>query len=138
MLIGALKASRPKILIFLLVIITITVISGTLLYMVEDYETGFTSIPRSVYWAIVTITTVGYGDIYPQTIIGQTLASVIMILGYAIIAVPTGIFGAELIQQNSPSKKQVQCRGCGKSTHLLDSKFCDHCGSELPVTELKI
>src|SRR5687768_14720560 len=94
----ALKASQHKIIVFLLVVLTSVIIVGALMYVVEGPEYGFTSIPTSIYWAIVTMTTVGYGDIAPQTALGQTLASVVMILGYGIIAVPTGIVSAEMVQ----------------------------------------
>jgi voltage-gated potassium channel len=99
----ALKASQHKITVFLLTILTSVIIAGTIMFMVEGPENGFTSIPRSIYWAIVTMTTVGYGDIAPHTTLGQTIASFIMILGYGIIAVPTGIVSAEMIQlRNNP------------------------------------
>ena len=135
MLINALKAARPKIVIFFLVVVTITVIVGTLLYMLEDKSAGFTSIPRSVYWAIVTITTVGYGDIAPETILGQTLASIMMILGYAIIAIPTGIFGAELIKANGPKTKDVPCTKCGFTPHDTRARHCQLCGTALPISQ---
>ena len=133
MLIDTLKAARPKIIIFFVVVITITVIVGTLLYMLEDEASGFTSIPRSVYWAIVTITTVGYGDIAPETIMGQILASVMMILGYAIIAIPTGIFGAELIKANGLKTKDVPCTKCGFTPHETRARHCQLCGTVLPI-----
>jgi len=95
-LVIAMKQSRHKIIIFLEVVITLVIIMGSLMYLIEGPENGFTSIPRSIYWAIITLTTVGYGDIVPQTVLGQALASVIMIIGYAIIAVPTGIISVEM------------------------------------------
>ena len=128
----ALVSSRPKILVFLLAIMTIVTIMGTIIYMIEDPKDGFTSIPRSIYWAIVTLTTVGYGDIAPQTVLGQFFASIIMIMGYAIIAVPTGIVTAEIAR--TPSKDQINtqsCPNCSKEGHDSDADFCKFCGSEL-------
>ena len=129
-LVAALKASRHKITVFLGAVFTIVVIMGTMMYMIEGGDNGFTSIPRSVYWAIVTLTTVGYGDIAPQTVLGQTLASVIMIMGYAIIAVPTGIVTAELtVAKNRQSK--VKCGKCGMENHAADALFCHKCGNQI-------
>lgn len=125
----ALVASRRKIMVFLLAVLTIVVIFGTVMYLVESPEAGFTSIPRSIYWTIVTLTTVGYGDIAPQTTIGQMIASMIMILGYSIIAVPTGIVGAELAKSTKPGKECMTCHATG---HLGDARFCRRCGAELP------
>ena len=128
-LVAALKSSRHKITVFLGAVFTIVVIMGTMMYMIEGGDNGFTSIPRSVYWAIVTLTTVGYGDIAPQTVLGQTLASVIMIMGYAIIAVPTGIVTAELTVQKHRSK--VKCSKCGMENHAPEALFCHKCGNQL-------
>ena len=128
-LVAALKSSRHKITVFLGAVFTIVVIMGTMMYMIEGGDNGFTSIPRSVYWAIVTLTTVGYGDIAPQTVLGQTLASVIMIMGYAIIAVPTGIVTAELTVQRRRSK--VKCSKCGIENHAPEAVFCHKCGNQL-------
>jgi voltage-gated potassium channel len=108
---SALNNSRRKIMVFLFAVVTLVILLGSLMYMIEGPENGYTSIPVSVYWAIVTLTTVGYGDISPQTPVGQLLASVIMILGYAIIAVPTGIVSAEFIK----SEPSGVCPHCGKS-----------------------
>lgn len=116
--------------VFLLAVLTIVVIFGTVMYLVESPEAGFTSIPRSIYWTIVTLTTVGYGDIAPQTTIGQMIASMIMILGYSIIAVPTGIVGVELAKSANPGKECMTCHATG---HLGDARFCRRCGAELPV-----
>lgn len=124
----ALKASRHKIVVFIGAVITIVMIMGTMMYMVEGGENGFTSIPRSVYWAIVTLTTVGYGDIAPQTVLGQTLASALMILGYAIIAVPTGIVTAELTKTSRDIKK---CPECNENGHEHDAVHCKYCGKAL-------
>lgn len=129
-LIRALKASRPKIVVFLFALLSLTFILGTMMYLIETPENGFTSIPRSIYWAIVTLTTVGYGDIAPQTVLGQTLASFIMIIGYAIIAVPTGIVGAEIAKSNLNNNTQ-SCPHCSLEGHEDDAKFCKFCGEKL-------
>lgn len=132
----ALKHSTPKIIVFLVGVISLTIILGTLMYLFEGSQKGgFTSIPKSVYWAIVTLTTVGYGDITPQTFMGQIISSVIMILGYAIIAVPTGIVSGEFIQESKYKKeyaKQV-CRDCGETDHARDANYCRKCGGELMI-----
>lgn len=135
----ALLLSRAKILVFLFFVLIVSVLAGTLMYIIEGEESGFTSIPRSVYWAIVTLTTVGYGDISPATPIGQFLASFLMILGYGIIAVPTGIVGVEY--SLSRNKKEMGdgyvhmntqvCRDCGASKHRDDADYCRKCGSAL-------
>ena len=127
----ALKASRRKITVFLLGVLATTVVFGTLMYMVETPEAGFTSIPRSIYWAIVTLTTVGYGDIAPQTVLGQVLASFIMILGYGIIAVPTGIVSAEMVRTNNDPG--MECMSCHATGHLEDAKYCRKCGAAMPI-----
>jgi len=129
----ALVASRHKITVFMWVVLTIVIIMGTMMYMIEGGQNGFTSIPRSVYWAIVTLTTVGYGDIAPQTVTGQILASIIMILGYAIIAVPTGIVTAEITQQQIKSRVIQDCKKCGFNNHAPDAVFCKRCGTILEV-----
>jgi voltage-gated potassium channel len=126
----ALNASRHKIIVFLGSVLTVVMITGTAMYMIEGGENGFTSIPVSMYWAIVTLTTVGYGDIAPQTVIGQALASFIMVMGYAIIAVPTGIVTAELTKDNAERKK-VKCPNCHQTGHEAVSHFCKFCGTEL-------
>jgi voltage-gated potassium channel len=111
---------------------TLVVVIGALMYAVEGAEHGFTSIPRSVYWAVVTLTTVGYGDISPKTAIGQTLASLVMILGYGIIAVPTGIVTAELTRGARAATVSGQaCPACGAEGHDADARFCRHCGAAL-------
>jgi voltage-gated potassium channel len=128
----ALKSSRHKIIVFLVTVLTSVIIAGTLMYLIEGPEHGFTSIPKSVYWAIVTMTTVGYGDIAPQTALGQTLASFIMILGYGIIAVPTGIVSAEMVSQKHKEKITTQvCPNCLKEGHDVDAVHCKFCGSHL-------
>ncbi len=125
----ALKSSLYKITVFLVVILSIVMIIGTMMYLIEDGKNGFTSIPRCIYWAIVTITTVGYGDIAPTTILGQTFAAILMLLGYVIIAVPTGIVTSEINSQNKTSTKEiVHCPNC--ETALLDPEqdYCHSCG----------
>ena len=124
----ALIASRGKIAVFLFAVLTLIVIIGAVMYVIEGPENGFTSIPFSMYWAIVTMTTVGYGDISPQTTIGQIFASFVMIMGYAIIAVPTGIVSVEIADVTKKSSAQV-CPGCFKEGHDLDAKYCKYCGS---------
>ncbi len=131
LLMKALVNSRRKIGIFLVAVLTVVVIVGSLMYVIEGEEHGFTSIPRSVYWAIVTITTVGYGDISPQTPLGQLLAAFLMILAYSIIAVPTGIITAELGLETAQRKNQRSCTACGNKRHDADALFCQQCGGRL-------
>jgi len=128
-LVIALKNSRHKIVVFLEVILTLVVIVGSLMYLIEGPEHGFSSIPRGIYWAIVTLTTVGYGDIAPNTVFGQALASVIMIIGYAIIAVPTGIISVEMARASQDNKKE--CEHCDCKDHEDDAKYCKDCGKKL-------
>ena len=131
LLVKALVASRRKIFIFLFSVMNIVIILGSVMYLVEGEASGFDSIPRSIYWAIVTLTTVGYGDISPITNLGQAIAAVIMITGYSIIAVPTGIVTAELVfAENVPGKKE--CIVCGIGDLNDDAKFCSSCGAKLP------
>jgi voltage-gated potassium channel len=128
----ALRNSIPKIIVFLVAVFTITIIMGTVMYIVEGTENGFTSIPRSIYWCIVTLTTVGYGDIAPNTTLGQTIASFIMIMGYGIIAVPTGIVTSELTKsKNMINVNNHACKSCGGEGHDPDAKHCKHCGHVL-------
>jgi voltage-gated potassium channel len=129
-LMKALRASSRKITVFLFTVLTLVIILGSLMYLIEGAEHGFTSIPRSIYWAIVTLTTVGYGDISPQTNIGQLLASFIMILGYSIIVVPTGIVTVEL-SQVSGKKTTRSCKECSAEGHDIDAAFCKYCGAKL-------
>lgn len=126
----ALQASRYKITVFLLTVLTLVVIMGSIMHLVEGPQNGFTSIPISIYWAVVTLTTVGYGDISPKTPLGQMISSALMIVGYGIIAVPTGIVTAELTRFNRPVIKR--CEGCGLETHDPDAAFCKRCGASLP------
>ena len=127
----AVMASTPKIIVFFGVIVSVVLIMGTLMFIVEGPENGYTSIPRSIYWAIVTLTTVGYGDIAPQTVLGQSLASLLMILGYAIIAVPTGIVTAELTMAQKFHDNTETCPSCMRTGHDRDAKFCRICGGSL-------
>ncbi len=131
MLVTALKASGRKISIFLFFVLTIVVIIGSLMYMIEGHENGFTSIPRGVYWAIVTLTTVGYGDISPNTAIGQALAAVVMILGYGIIAVPTGIVTFEMAGAFEREVTTTSCPECTSEGHDKDAEHCKYCGAKL-------
>ena len=128
-LIIALRASKAKIAVFLFFMVIVCIILGTVMYMVEGEENGFTSIPRSVYWAIVTLTTVGFGDIAPQTPLGQLIASVIMILGYGVIAIPTGIVSSEISKSSKKIDDNTQsCPNCLKEEHKNNSDFCYNCG----------
>ncbi|MCF7847616.1 MAG: ion transporter [Kiritimatiellales bacterium] len=131
LLLNALIASRRKIGIFLVTVMTIVVIVGSLMYVIEGPDHGFTSIPKSVYWAIVTLSTVGYGDILPQTPVGQTLAAFLMILAYSIIAVPTGIITAELGLAVAQQKNTRKCNACGNVRHDADAVHCKQCGAKL-------
>lgn len=128
----AMVSSKRKIMVFLLAVVMVTVVMGTLMFMIEGGEpdSGFTSIPTSIYWAIVTLTTVGYGDISPITTLGQVVASAIMILGYAIIAVPTGIVTAELAKPQVIENTQ-NCSNCGEDDHLNKADYCHSCGERL-------
>lgn len=130
----ALKNSRRKILVFIGGVLSIVLIAGTFMYLIEGPENGYTSIPVSMYWAIVTLTTVGYGDISPHTVVGQFLASVLMLLGYAIIAVPTGIVTAEFTKASSQKLDAPHrvCDNCFLEQHDKDAVHCKRCGNKLP------
>ena len=135
-LIRALRASRTKIFIFVFFMLIISVLLGTLMYLIEGPENGFHSIPHSVYWTIVTLTTVGYGDVSPGTGLGQFIASLVMIIGYGIIAVPTGIVTAEFAtdsskNKNPPSKTDRECMECHAITEDAEAVFCSRCGCHL-------
>ncbi|MEO0557162.1 MAG: ion transporter [Bacteroidota bacterium] len=153
----ALLASRRKISIFIFVVITVVTVMGSLMYLIEGGENGFDSIPRSVYWAVVTLTTVGYGDISPQTPLGQTLALLIMIMGYGIIAVPTGIVTAEIGRDQADRSASQRfaaaraalaasedtlapdaCPACGLRGHAPDARFCRRCGSSLAWPDVPV
>jgi voltage-gated potassium channel len=128
---GALRASGPKITVFLWTILTLVLVVSSLMYVIEGEENGFTSVPRSIYWAIVTMTTVGYGDVAPHTVLGQTLAAALMIMGYGIIAVPTGIVSVELAHATRHPISTQACASCSAEGHDHDAKFCKYCGAEL-------
>jgi voltage-gated potassium channel len=136
MLFGALVNARRKIFIFMFAVFNLVIVFGTLMFIIEGPENGFNNIPTSIYWAIVTITTVGYGDIAPHTPLGQGIAALAMICGYAIIAVPTGIIGAELMQEfqmrDSPSShRKSECPHCQAKNHQTDATYCRLCGELL-------
>ncbi|GAB1856010.1 ion transporter [Flavobacteriaceae bacterium MHTCC 0001] len=140
LLISAIKASRAKISVFLFAVLILCIICGTLMYLIEGEASGFTSIPISVYWCIVTLTTVGFGDIHPITPLGQFIAALIMILGYGIIAVPTGIVSAEYTAQGKknnantkPDLNSQSCENCLASGHRDNAKYCYNCGEKLHV-----
>lgn len=134
LLVNALLASRLKIIIFLFTISTLLVVFGATMYLIEGPENGFTNIPVSIYWSVVTLTTVGFGDITPKTDLGRAISAIVMVTGYAIIAVPTAIFTAELSQemkrQNACADTQI-CRRCRKSQHEPDANYCRICGEAL-------
>ncbi|MEY4640254.1 MAG: hypothetical protein RLZZ227_248 [Pseudomonadota bacterium] len=138
-LVRALMSARRKILVFLFCVVILNVIFGSLMYVIEGPANGFTSIPVGIYWAIVTMTTVGYGDISPHTGFGRLLASVAMIAGYAIIAVPTGIVSSELMNEFQNKNRQTErdftvvCEGCGRRGHDRDAHHCKQCGATLPL-----
>ena len=130
----AIDASKEKILVFIYFVLISTIIIGSVMYLVEGKESGFTSIPMGIYWTIVTLTTVGYGDISPQTPLGQFIAAFVMILGYGIIAVPTGIVTAEFAKKsmnNNAVNSKRTCKKCQSQVHFDSAKFCYQCGTEL-------
>lgn len=130
-LVKALKSSGRKVAVFLFTVLLLVVIFGSLMYVIEGEEHGFINIPTSIYWAIVTLTTVGYGDVSPQTGLGQMIASIIMILGYSIIAVPTGIVSVEMAQAYKVSLSTQACPQCSHEGHDEDAKYCKNCGAHL-------
>ncbi|MBE7555709.1 MAG: ion transporter [Anaerolineales bacterium] len=130
-LIRALRASRYKITVFLLTVVTLVIIIGAVMYVVEGEANGFTDIPTSIYWAVVTLTTVGYGDVAPRTVLGQAIASVVMLLGYGIIAVPTGIVTIELARASQPGVSTQVCPACAAEGHDADAVYCKYCGTHL-------
>lgn len=129
----SLKASREKIVVFLIFVLLLVTIMGSMMYIIEaGTDSGFTSIPVSIYWAIVTLTTVGYGDIAPGTWLGQFIAALVMIMGYAVIAVPTGIVSAEFIEQRKiAALDRTPCDRCGKNEHEQNARYCSRCGERL-------
>lgn len=132
-LMSALRASKPKITVFVVAVLSIVTVTGTLMYQIEGAENGFTSIPKSIYWAIVTLTTVGYGDIAPKTILGQFFASALMVTGYAIIAIPTGIVTAELTAKVKQKITTESCPECSLEGHDADADYCKYCGALLNI-----
>jgi len=131
-LIASLWASRVKIGVFLFAVVILCIIFGTIMYLVEGESNGFTSIPKGIYWSIVTLTTVGYGDIAPVTPLGRFIAAIIMIMGYGIIAVPTGIVSSEMTnQQRNPDTNTQACSNCMTDTHLDNAIYCHKCGNKL-------
>lgn len=137
-LLRSLYFARRKIFIFFSTVTVLVTIFGSLVFVIEGPEHGFTSIPQSIYWAIVTITTVGYGDLVPQTALGKTIASLTMLLGYSIIAVPTGIISAHMQDEMNSHKELVKCPNCSLSGHDSDSLYCKHCGSLLPDPDKRV
>ncbi|MCK7597003.1 ion transporter [Microbulbifer sp. CAU 1566] len=131
LLMRSLWQARRRILVFYASVLVICIIFGSLMFIVEGPKHGFTSIPKSIYWTIVTITTVGFGDITPQTSLGQAIASMTMLIGYSIIAVPTGIVTAELAHELGREKQLARCHNCGRAGHDADSEYCKHCGYKL-------
>lgn len=127
----ALRASRRKIIVFVSTVAALMVVFGSLMYLIEGEANGFTSIPRSIYWAVITMTTVGYGDITPQTALGQAFASIVMIMGYGIIAVPTGIVTLELSEAARQSANTRTCPDCSVEGHTREASFCWRCGAHL-------
>ncbi len=130
-LVRAIRNSRVKITVFLLAVLTLVLILGAAMYVIEGEETGFTSIPRGMYWAIVTVTTVGYGDIAPRTVLGQVVASMAMVLGYSLIIIPTGIFSMELVQASRKQITTQACPECVREGHDVDAVHCKFCGAHL-------
>ena len=130
-LVRALRSSSRKIAIFLVTVVLLNVIVGSTMYLIEGADSGFDSMFRGVYWSIVTMSTVGFGDIAPQTGVGQVLAAILMITGYSVIAVPTGIVSAEVA---GARQREVSCSGCGSAVHGPSASFCDACGTPLPST----
>lgn len=131
-LIASLAASRQKILVFFSAILVAATVFGALLYVVEGPAHGFTSIPKAIYWAVITITTVGYGDLVPKTPLGQAIATLVMMVGYSVIAVPTGILTSEMLNQLQHPRSTRRCSGCASVDHESDAHYCRHCGDALP------
>jgi voltage-gated potassium channel len=135
---SALVASRRKILVFLSFVLMVVLVMGTLMYVVEGPEHGFTSIPVAMYWAVTTMTTVGFGDITPRTNLGRLIASTMMLLGWGVLAVPTGIVTAEMTAQRRLARRlggrPLRCPGCGTGAHEADARYCRACGRPLPAT----
>ena len=132
-LVRSLVLSHRRIIVFLFSVLAIVVFLGALMYVVEGEENGFTSIPRAIYWAIVTLTTVGYGDISPKTALGQTLAAMIMVLGYSMIVIPTGIIASSVATADRKETDAKACFSCGKQGHDLNATYCKYCGKSLSI-----
>ncbi len=132
-LLAALRASLPKITVFVATVLTTVVIIGSAMYVIEGPAHGFSNIPHSMYWAIVTVTTVGYGDIAPETPVGRSLAAALMIMGYGLIAVPTGIVSAEMVRATTRDGRAPRCHGCDAGDHASDARWCRRCGAALGV-----
>lgn len=132
LLLRSIYQARRKVLVFFTVVLVLSVIFGSMMFLVEGAEHGFTSIPRSIYWTIVTITTVGYGDITPQTTLGQIISTLAMLTGYSIIAIPTGILSAEISREMKKERNNRRCNVCERMGHHNDASFCYHCGVKLP------
>ncbi len=132
-IVSSLRASKEKIFVFLIFVVLLVTLMGSMLYIIEaGTDSGFTSIPVSIYWAIVTLTTVGYGDIAPSTWLGQLISALVMIMGYAVIAVPTGIVSAEFIEQSRKAgQDNTVCDRCGKDEHEKGARYCARCGERL-------
>ena len=132
LLLRTLVAGRRKVFVFFSTVLVMATVFGSLMFIVEGPVNGFTSIPKSIYWTIVTITTVGYGDITPHTVLGQIIAALVMVTGYSIIAVPTGIFTAELVQEMQRHRDFRNCQNCERVGHETDADYCRSCGAKLP------
>lgn len=130
-LVRAVRASAAKIIVFLFTVMTVVLIMGAVMYVVEGEASGFTSIPQGIYWAIVTVTTVGYGDLAPQTLLGRTVAAAAMVLGYSLIIIPTGIFSMELVQAARRPASTQHCPDCSREGHDADAVYCKFCGVKL-------
>ncbi|MBA2483815.1 MAG: ion transporter [Nitrosomonas sp.] len=132
LLLRSIYQSRRKVVVFFTAVLILSIIFGSLMFLVEGPERGFTSVPKSIYWTIVTITTVGYGDITPQTVFGQIIATMVMLTGYSIIAIPTGILTAEISSEMRKERNTRRCSNCNRSGHHNDATYCYHCGVLLP------
>ena len=130
-LLQAIRATGPKITVFLFTIVVLVLIMGTTMYVIEGPSGGFDNIPRGIYWAVVTITTVGYGDIAPRSVLGQAVAAAAMIIGYSLIIIPTGIFSAELVRAARKQVTTQNCPECTREGHDVDAEFCKYCGARL-------
>ncbi|MBC8068416.1 MAG: ion transporter [Deltaproteobacteria bacterium] len=133
LVITAVRASLPKVAFFLGAVTMVAMMLGTVIYLIEGGPDGFTSIPQGMYWAISTLTTVGYGDVVPRTTIGQVIASVVMVLGYGVVAIPVGIVSSDIAQSVEAHRRRLECPRCEVRGHAADSRFCRKCGYELRV-----